>query len=196
MAAAPPDAPTSVVAAQIGATAAVHVDWVPGFDGGSPITSYTATATPGGLTCTSSASPPDAFCDITGLSVGVSYTVAVIATNGSGDSLASADSAAVLVATVPNPPTAVSAAAVGSTTSVDVSWVAPVNDGGSAITGYTATSTPGSHACATAGTVCTVTGLTRGVTYTFTVVAANGLGNSAPSAASAGVFVPTVPRHP
>jgi len=85
--------------------------------------------------------------------------------------------------TAPNPPTSVSATA-GDTTAA-VSWSAPANDGGSPITGYTATSVPDGLACTTPDVSgCTVNGLTNGTQYTFTVTATNGVGTSAPSATS------------
>jgi hypothetical protein len=49
-------------------------------DGGSPITSYTVTASPGGLTATGPAGP----ITLTGLTVGASYTLTVAATNAIG----------------------------------------------------------------------------------------------------------------
>ncbi len=66
-----------------------------------------------------------------------------------------------------------------------VTWVAPF-DGGSPITGYVVTASTG-QSCATAGALtCVVTGLSN-VPITFTVVARNAVGDSAPSVASAAI---------
>ena len=90
--------------------------------------------------------------------------------------------------TPPGAPTAVKA--VAGKGSAVVSWVAPV---GSVVTGYTATSNPGGRTCSTTGAVsCTVTGLTNGVSYSFTVRARNSAGVGPVSVKSA----PVVPRIP
>ena len=86
---------------------------------------------------------------------------------------------------VPGAPT------IGTVTAGDgqasVSFTQPASNGGSAITSYTATSSPGSFtgtlSQAGSGTI-TVTGLTNGSAYTFTVKATNAIGTGAASAAS------------
>lgn len=85
-------------------------------------------------------------------------------------------------ATVPGAPT-IGTATAGDTTA-SVAFTAPASNGGSAITGYTATSSPGGLTGTGATSPISVIGLTNGTPYTFTVVANNGVGPSAASAAS------------
>jgi len=83
---------------------------------------------------------------------------------------------------VPDPPTAVTA--TPGNASATVSFTAPANNGGSAITGYTVTSNPAGGVDANGGTTATthtINSLTNGVPYTFTVTATNANGTSAPS---------------
>ncbi len=83
-------APTNVVALR--GNQALSVTWAaPTSTGQSPISHYTATATPGGATCTWTSGPLG--CVITGLTNGTSYTVKVTATNAQGTGPASAASA-------------------------------------------------------------------------------------------------------
>jgi subtilisin family serine protease len=89
-------------------------------------------------------------------------------------------------ATVPTAPLSVSATA--GDTRVAVRWVTPASSGGSAITSYTATSTPGGFTCTTSSNACVVTELTNGTSYTFTVTATNIVGTSVASAPSAAVI--------
>lgn len=85
-------------------------------------------------------------------------------------------------ATVPDAPT-IGTATAGDTTA-SVTFTAPVSNGGSAITGYTVTSSPGGLTGTGASSPITVTGLTNGTAYTFTVTATNAIGTGAASSAS------------
>src|SRR5690606_36961137 len=78
---------------------------------------------------------------------------------------------------VPDAPVGVSAIADAGQAFVE--WSEPADDGRSPITGYTVTGTPGG-ACSVGPTArkCTVTGLTNGTPYTFTVTASNVVGPS------------------
>jgi fibronectin type 3 domain-containing protein len=158
--------------------ASVALAWsAPPSNGGSAITGYTATATPGGASCTTSA----VGCTITGLTNGTTYTFTVTATNalgtgGASNPLSATPAAAV---TVPGAPSLNSASAGNG--SVALTWSAPASNGGSPITGYTATATPGGATCTTSALGCTIAGLANGTTYTFTVKATNAIGTGAAS---------------
>lgn len=85
----------------------------------------------------------------------------------------------------PNAPTSPAATAGDATAAV--TFVAPSNVGGSAITGYGAISTPGDVTATASASPISVTGLTNGTAYTFAVWAINTYGPSAFSAASGSV---------
>ncbi|MFZ2309914.1 MAG: DUF4347 domain-containing protein, partial [Rhodoferax sp.] len=86
-------------------------------------------------------------------------------------------------AVVPGAPT-IGTASAGDT-QVSVTFSAPGSNGGAAITGYTATSNPtGLNSSGCTASPCTVTGLTNGTAYTFTVTATNSAGTGSASAAS------------
>jgi hypothetical protein len=68
--------------------------------------------------------------------------------------------------------------------SASVTFTAPSNVGGGAITSYTVISSPGAITGTGASSPITVSGLTNGTAYTFTVVATNAYGSGPASAAS------------
>jgi len=91
---------------------------------------------------------------------------------------------------VPGAPLAVTGHA--SSGSVTVSWSPPLINGGSVVTGYVVKAAPGGATCSTSTLSCTVSGLSNGTKYTFTVRASNIVGPGATSAPSA-QLVPTGP---
>jgi hypothetical protein len=171
-----PDAPT--VGSASGGNGQATVSFTaPASNGGSAITGYTVTASPGGTAATTSGSP----ITVTGLTNGTAYTFTVTATNSVGTGSASAASNSVTPASVAGAPMGVSATA--GDRQATVSFTAPANNG-SAITSYTVTASPGGATASGSGSPITVTGLTNGTAYTFTVTAINGLGTGAASSAS------------
>ena len=86
---------------------------------------------------------------------------------------------------VPGSPTNVLATAGSS--AVRVVFTAPTNNGVSPITSYTVMVSPGSITATGISSPINIPGLTVGTPYTFTVMATNAVGNSAPSAASTSV---------
>ena len=146
---------------------------------GSP--TFTVTSNPGGITATSSNSP----ITITGLINGTSYTFTATMTTNVGTSGVSTASNAVTPSaplTTPSAPTGVNATA--GNTSALVSFSPPVNNGGAPITVYTVTSSPGGKTATGSSSPISVTGLTNGTPYTFTVTATNSAGTSSASSAS------------
>jgi hypothetical protein len=194
----PPAQPTAVRG-----NGQVTLTWVPGFDGYAPITSYKVTAVEdSSKTCTPEPET-DLSCAVTGLTNGTAYTFTVTATNSVGTSVGSVASSPVTPATTPGKPGTPTVADANA--EVAVSWTGPVSDGGSSITSYRVFQSPGdAQVCsnvivppaAAPSTNCTVSGLTNGTAYTFTVVANNDVGPSAPSDASSSATPATTPGTP
>jgi len=111
----------------------------------------------------------------------ISTLLGTAAADGSAVISITDDPQIIIAITKPDAPTGV-AATSGGNASTTVSWTAP-SDGGSAITSYTATSNAG-QTCSSSTTSCSITGLTNGTPYTFTVTATNSIGTSDPSSAS------------
>ncbi len=188
-----PAAPTAVSA--VAGDGQATVSWTAPSNGGSPITGYTVTTSPGGVTTPASGTS----VLVTGLTNGTAYTFTVTATNSVGTGAASSDSAPVTPSAAPTAPGApTGVVAVPGDGQATVSWTAPSN-GGSPITSYTVTSSPGAVVVDSGTSSVTVTGLTDGTAYTFTVTATNAIGTGPASAASSPVTpaaAATVPDAP
>jgi sugar lactone lactonase YvrE len=125
----------------------------------------------------------DVFARITGLINGTLYIFSVSAVNSLGSSSTTVTNTPLttLSATIPNPPTAVSA--VRDNNAAIVSWTAPTNNGGSPITRYKVTLVSGgltafSTVVASTATSAPALGLLNGTTYTVSVFAINNYGAS------------------
>ena len=129
---------------------------------------------------------------LTSSDVGNTLYCIVTATNAIGSATSASATTSTIAAAVPNAPTSISATSTGTTTAA-VTFTAPDN-GGATITKYIATSSPGSITAtlsqAGSGTI-TVSGLTGGTAYTFTVTATNSVGTSSASSPSTSITEPT-----
>ncbi len=144
--------------------------------GGAPITGYTATCLPSG-SGTGGTSP----ITVGGLMNGTTYTCTVRAANSAGQGAASSSVQVTPAATsVPDAPV------IGIPIELDgaasIAFSPPANNGGAAITQYTATCNPGGKMGNNAVSPVLVGSLTNGVTYTCTVTATNSIGTGPPSA--------------
>jgi uncharacterized protein (TIGR02145 family) len=214
-----PSSPTNIVVTIGNGEASVSFG-PPLSDGGSPITSYTITATPiipgakGDETnktfkLKSSCTPQTAntiqitvqtICQflnscgtfiIPGMCNGVNYKIAVAANNAAGSSAPPTTPPTVTPTnTVPGSPV-ITGVTAGNTSAV-VSFNAPTITGSSPIIGYIVVSNPGNIAITAENSPITVNGLTNGTAYNFSVYAVNSQGRSAGSTSSQTV-TPTGP---
>jgi titin len=138
---------------------------------------------------------------VTGLTNGTSYIFRVAAKNTIGQGAYSASSLAVTPRATADAPTDL-VGTYGDTT-VDLTWVAPADNGGVTITDYAVQHssdngiswTSFAHAIST-DTNLTVTGLSNGTSYVFRVAAVNAVGAGSYSDTSAAVTPRTIPGTP
>ena len=185
------------------------VSWSAPYDGGSPITGYTVTSSPGGVIATTVSA---LSVVVPGLTGGTSYTFTVTAANQYGPSLASDPSNSVIIAAVPLPPTNIVATNTytGSTfTGVSVRWTPSVSPT-DAVTNYYLypydligfslpyTDLSGAAIVPVSGLITAVrtAGLVLGRDYGFYLVAKNSFGLSAGSALSNTVIPAAAPNAP
>jgi hypothetical protein len=174
-----PGAPTGLSATANG-DLQVGVSWTaPTWLGGSAILDYVVEYSSDGTNFSTFADGTStaSTADVTGLTLGTTYTFRVKATNSTGTGAASSTATAVAV-TLPGTPSSLAGSA--SSSSATLTWTAP-SDGGSAITGYeysldggsTWTSTGSSAASAT------ISSLSASTAYTVELRAVNAVGESA-----------------
>ena len=181
-----PGSPTGLTATADGQTE-IDLSWtVPSDDGGAAITGYKIEVSTNGSSWSDLAADTkstSASYSHTGLTAGSTRHYRVSAINSAGTGPASdSDSATTDAASAPGAPTGLTATADGQT-EIDLSWNAPADDGGAAITGYKIeVSTNGSSwsdlAADTGSTSASYshTGLTAGTTRHYRVSAINSAG--------------------
>ncbi len=173
--------PPSSINATVDSPSMVTVSWMPGDDGGSLITGYEILITDGTTVLSSvEAKPTDRSYTVTGLTASMSYLIYLSAINSSGASDRVFISATTPKATVPGTPTGLMITSTSSS-SASVSWVAPVETGGSPITGYGILITDGTTVLSSVEAKptdrsYTVTGLTASMSYLIYLSAINSSG--------------------
>ena len=191
-----PSAP--VVTASAGQTS-IDLSWALDDTGGSAVTYLVALGTTSNIVNTTT----NTAATLTGLNPGTTYTAYVRAINDNGPGPWSTPATVATQAPPPAPPAPASppgaptiVSAIPGNASAVASWTPPSNSGTYPIAGYVVRSQPGGLTCSTTSTLCTVTGLTNGTAYTFTVTASSAAGAGPASAASAPVTPRTVPGAP
>ncbi|NVJ22245.1 VCBS repeat-containing protein [Myxococcus sp. AM011] len=183
-------APTSVTATPGIREMTVSWGYTPA-PSGSALASFEVIATPSSAKVTVGPSARTAV--VTGLANGTQYRFTVTALFADGTRQASSPSAQVRTFAVPGIPTWTQRR--GADQAVRLEWTAP-SDGGQPIQGYTVTTAPGGQVLNTTQTSAVVTGLTNGLTYTFTLVATNAVGAStATSTTVRAAAVPSAPQN-
>ena len=190
-----PNAPTSLTATSAGSTS-INLSWTaPSDNGGATITGYKIEVSPNGTSSWTDLVANTGSTQTTythsNLAAGTTrhYRVSAINSVGTGNpsNVANATTDAEN-ATVPNAPTSLTATSAGST-SINLSWTAPSDNGGATITGYkievsTNAGTFWTDLVANTGstqTTYTHSGLAAGTTRHYRISAINSVGTGNPS---------------
>jgi hypothetical protein len=182
-----PDTPSNVTAQRTDGGALVSVD---GFNGGSAITGYSITYSPGDVQGSYGATLP---ISIGSLNNSIHYSFTVVAINANGSSASSSASNTLPTPQIPGTPISVSASRINNGAIVSFTKGSDWD----VVTTYTVTSSPGGFQATGSSSPLTITtGLTNTTQYSFTVVANNFLGSSSTSSSSNTLSIPTVPGTP
>ena len=168
-----PDEPT--ISAVTPADSAATITWAAPNNNGSAITGYKVNVYRGDTLNRSTDVGIVTSYNVTGLTNGTPYSFRVVASNLRGDS----DESLALEGTPVGTPGAVSSLVANATdSSVSLTWAAPTNNGGSPIVTYRIAVSPSLGGADETSTTAskTITGLTNGTQYTFTVFATNEAG--------------------
>jgi len=193
-----PGTPTSVTIGSRG-NGFENLSWsAPSATGASALTGYVITPYIAGVAqATTTLWGSATSTTMTGLTDGTNYTFGVAAINVFGTGAQGTSGSNNPYKQIPGAPTGVQATAGNA--QATVSWTPPANNGGATITSYTITPYIGGTAQSTTSASSspgTVTGLTNGTTYTFTVAAVNSVGTGAASPNSWAVIPATTPVVP
>jgi hypothetical protein len=166
-----PSPPLNVSASPLPYSA--NITWSPPTEnGGGPITEYRVTSVPGNYQVITT----NLSATVTGLEGGFTYRFTIVATNSFGLDSLPAITQQIVIPSVPDAPTNLTA--VPADSSLVLSWTAPTGP----VTGYTVTLTTigASDIINNVAGPYTATGLTNGALYTISVVAKNSAGSSEP----------------
>jgi chitodextrinase len=183
-----PSVPSGVTATAV-SSSQINLSWVAATDtGGSGLSGYKVylNGNQVGATATTGYSA-------TGLSASTTYSYTVAAYDGVGNTsaqstVASATTPAAPDTTAPSVPAGVTASAVSSS-QINLSWSAATDTGGSGLSGYKIFRN-GSQIGTTATTAYSSTGLSASTTYSYTVAAYDGVGNTSAQSTAASATTP------
>src|SRR5437867_4102497 len=201
--------PTNLTATAV-SSSEIHLSWTAPTGVGLVVTGYEIErSTDGGSTwpptplVANTGSTATTYSDTGGLTHTTTYTYRVHTVTAVGTGPPSTTASATILAVAPSSPTGLAASA-SSSSQISLSWTAPTDNGGSAITGYkieksTDGGTTWSTLVANTGNTAATysdTGLTHTTTYTYRVSAINSIGTSSASSVASATTPIAAPSLP